>query len=109
MSRKILWLEVSTTNKDSAVIAGYYVKAVQKYGILFTLTNHYFLLIIDMYLYKIYIGCPRIVRGDRGTENSRLAFLQPFLRRNHVDRLAGINSFQYGKSVHNQVIFVKQA
>ena len=96
MSRKFLWLEVSTTNKDSAVIAGYYVKAVQKYGILFTLTNHYFLLIIiiDMYLYKIYIGCPRIVRGDRGTENSRLAFLQPFLRRNHVDRLAGINCFQ---------------
>ncbi len=31
-SRKVLWLEVSTTNKDSRVIAGYYLKAVQEYG-----------------------------------------------------------------------------
>ena len=31
-SRKILWLEVSTTNKNSSVVAGYYLKAVKKYG-----------------------------------------------------------------------------
>ena len=31
-SRKVLWLEVCTTNKDSSVIAGYYLKAVKKYG-----------------------------------------------------------------------------
>ena len=31
-SRKVLWLEVAKTNNDSAVIAGYYLKAVVKYG-----------------------------------------------------------------------------
>ncbi len=31
-SRKILWLEVSSTNKNSSVIAGYYLKAVEKHG-----------------------------------------------------------------------------
>ncbi len=29
---KILWLEVAPTNKDSKVIAGYYLKAVQNFG-----------------------------------------------------------------------------
>ena len=50
-------------------------------------------------------GCPRIVRGDRGSENSRVAYLQPFLRRNgsdtHVEK-----SFQYGRSASNQVKLV---
>ena len=46
------------------------------------------------------IGCPRIVRSDRGTENSRIAYLQPFLHRNG----SGVDSsFQYGKSSSNQV------
>ena len=31
-SRKILWLEVCPTNKDSKVIAGFYLDAVKKYG-----------------------------------------------------------------------------
>ena len=31
-SRKVLWLEVAKTNNNSAVIAGYYLKAVFKYG-----------------------------------------------------------------------------
>jgi hypothetical protein len=31
-SRKILWLEVSPTNKDSKIFAGYYLRAVQDYG-----------------------------------------------------------------------------
>ena len=48
-------------------------------------------------------GCPRITRCDRGTENSRVAFLQPFLRRNGLDALAKENSFQYGRSASNQV------
>ena len=42
---------------------------------------------------------PRIVRGDRGTENSRVAYLQPFLGRDSTP----VASFQYGKSVSNQV------
>ena len=44
-------------------------------------------------------GLPRIVRGDRGTENSRVAYLHPFLGRDS----APVTSFQYGKSVSNQV------
>ena len=31
-SRKVIWLEVSTTNNDPSVIAGYYLRAVEKYG-----------------------------------------------------------------------------
>ena len=31
-SHKILWLEVSPTNKSSKVIAGYYLEAVQNFG-----------------------------------------------------------------------------
>lgn len=53
--------------------------------------------------YDLFLGCPRIVRSDRGTENSKIAFLQPFLRRNGQDTLAGEGSFQYGRSASNQV------
>ena len=49
------------------------------------------------------LGCPRIVRTDRGTENCTVAFLQPFLRRNGRDRLSKENIFQYGRSASNQV------
>ena len=49
------------------------------------------------------VGCPKILRCDRGTENSRIAYLQPFLRRNCHDSLAGTDSFQYGRSASNQV------
>ena len=31
-SRKVLWLEVSITNNESYVIAGYYLQAVHNYG-----------------------------------------------------------------------------
>ena len=48
-------------------------------------------------------GVPRIVRGDCGTENTNLAFIQPYLRRSHTDCFAGMESFRYGRSVSNQV------
>lgn len=48
-------------------------------------------------------GCPRVVRCDGGTENNRIAFLQPFLRWNGQDAFAGEKSFQYGRSASNQV------
>ena len=44
-----------------------------------------------------------MVRGDRGVENSTVAFMQPFLRRNGTDGLSDQNSFQYGRSASNQV------
>ena len=48
-------------------------------------------------------GCPRLLRSDRGTENARISFLQPFLRRHGQDSLAGENSYRYGKSVYNHI------
>ena len=48
------------------------------------------------------LGCPRIVRADRGTENAKIAFMQPFLRHQAGDDSAQ-NSFLYGRSVSNQV------
>ena len=95
-SRKvILWLEVASTNNDSAVTAGYYLSAVEKYGVA---RSHCSIFAFE--IASTSVGCPRIVRGDRGTENSRIAYLQPFLRRNGE---GADNSFQYGRSASNQV------
>ena len=48
-------------------------------------------------------GCPSMLRADRGSENSIVAFLQPCLRHEHLDDHAKENSFQYGRSSANQV------
>ena len=49
-------------------------------------------------------GCPRVVRGDCGTENIHIAAVQRFLRRNCQNGSAGTKSFMYGKSITNQRI-----
>ena len=49
-SRRILWLEVASTNSDPKVIAQYYLDYVRQFG-----------------------GTARIIHGDRGTENVNLA------------------------------------
>ena len=53
---------------------------------------------------QLLTGMPRLLRSDCGTENSHIAFIQPFLRRNHSDSFAGTESFRFGKSITNQVI-----
>lgn len=80
-SRRILWLEVAQSNNNPAVIAMYYLEALKKLGV-----------------------APRILRCDKGTENSTLSLLQPFFRYNDTDSMSGIGSFMYGKSVSNQRI-----
>ena len=80
-SRRIMWLEVGTTNNDPRVIAKYYIDCVRQVG-----------------------GTPSIVRADRGTENVKVAGIQRFLRRNDEDSFSGNSSFMYGKSVSNQRI-----
>ena len=80
-SRRVLWLHVSPTNNDPAVIAGYYLNCLQRNGY-----------------------CPRILRCDLGTENTSLEFLQRFFRYDCNDDLAGVKSFMYGKSTTNQRI-----
>ncbi|XP_065892437.1 uncharacterized protein [Dysidea avara] len=80
-SRRILWLHVSPSNNDPYIIAGYYLNCVEKLA-----------------------GCPTILRTDRGTENTNIAFLQPFLRDQHDDPFAKEKSFMYGQSTSNQRI-----
>ena len=53
------------------------------------------------------IGCPKVVRADRGTENAKIAFMQPFLRHQCSDDFAR-NSFRYGRSVSNQVRIIRE-
>lgn len=80
-SRRIMWLEVATTNNDSRLVAKYFLDTVRQVG-----------------------GAPSIVRADYGTENVKVAGIQRFLRRDGTDSFAGGNSFMYGKSVSNQRI-----
>jgi len=47
---------------------------------------------------------PKVVRADRGTENSLLSGIQPSLRQRHTDGLSGEKSFMYGRSTSNQRI-----
>ena len=80
-SRRILWLEVGTTNNDPSVIAQYFITCVRGVG-----------------------SAPRIIRADYGTENVNVAAIQRFLRRDCEDAFSGLKSFLYGKSVSNQRI-----
>ncbi len=94
----MLWLRVGTSNNDPHLIAHHYLKTVQDMsGIKKTLH------IADLYTCMFLTGCPKIIRCDRGTENSVVAYLQPFLRRNCSDIFSGENSFRYGRSTSNQV------
>ena len=80
-SRKVLWLDVSHTNKDPKIIASLYLNCVSSIQ-----------------------ACPRLVIADRGSENATLAGIQRFLRRSHGDNKAGQRSFRYCRSTANQRI-----
>ena len=70
-SRKIIWLDVTTSNNDPNLVLHLYLLVVLEiYGTLCLLsgpqTN---CIIMCMYCYLIiYIRCPRIIRSDCGTE-----------------------------------------
>ncbi|KAF3836685.1 hypothetical protein F7725_004149 [Dissostichus mawsoni] len=76
-SRKIIWMNAFTTSSDPKIVGGYYIEAVEKLG-----------------------GCPRIVRGDKGTENVKVRDVQRFVRRNIQDGSA-IDSYIEGASTAN--------
>ncbi|XP_066301035.1 uncharacterized protein [Branchiostoma lanceolatum] len=80
-SRRCLWLKVGPTNKDSKIIATFYMDAVCQLG-----------------------GCPLLTRSDPGSENVVVAALQATFREHGDDDFAGSKSHQYGRSVHNQRI-----
>ena len=48
-------------------------------------------------------GCPAILRGDHGTENSDVAAIHIAMRYSHHDSLARGKSFIYGPSKFNTV------
>jgi len=69
-SRRIMWLEVASTNNDPRFVAKYFLDTIRQIK-----------------------GAPSIVRADYGTENVKVAGIQRFLRRDGTDSFAGINSF----------------
>lgn len=80
-SRRIIYLEVNPSNNNPAYIALYYVNAVENLGY-----------------------CPTSLITDAGTENTTVAALQCYFRRQGQDRFAGLRSHRYVKSTVNQRI-----
>ncbi|XP_031781249.1 uncharacterized protein LOC116416531 [Nasonia vitripennis] len=80
-SRKILWLEVASTNNKPEVIAYYYLKTLQRMNLI-----------------------PTLMRSDHGTENCWVESLHQALRHKHEDQLTGPRSFIKGKRTSNQRI-----
>ena len=56
--------------------------------------------------FMFFVGLPRRIRADYGTENVSVAIIQRFLRSNHDDTFANEKSFLFGKSTSNQVISI---
>ncbi|KAL9959657.1 hypothetical protein ACROYT_G032997 [Oculina patagonica] len=80
-SRRLIWLEVGTTNNNPEVITKFYLDALKQVG-----------------------GLPRKVRSDDGTENSMVEAVHTFLRSSHSDEDAGLGCFLTGRSTANQRI-----
>ena len=83
-SRRILWLEVTPSNKDPCIIGYHFYEYVNLLG-----------------------GTARIIRADRGTENVNVAAMQRFFRQVPVDgsdEFSEEKSFLYGRSTANQRI-----
>ena len=80
-SRRIHSLKSSSSNKNPKVIANYYLCLVKELNLV-----------------------PRVIRGNRGTENVILWGIQRFFRRNHTDSQSKDRSFIYGHSKSNQRI-----
>ncbi|XP_036006071.1 uncharacterized protein LOC118566787 [Fundulus heteroclitus] len=78
-SRKIIWLNAYTTSSNPKVIGGYYIEAVQRLN-----------------------GCPRVVRGDLGTENGHVRSFQRFLVPTEPNET--LDSYLEGASTANQRI-----
>ena len=80
-SRKIIWLDVASTNKDPSVVAGYLLKAVKSIG-----------------------GLPVKIRTDDGTENSLIEAVQTAIRSQQNDEYSGLESYCVGASTANRRI-----
>ena len=65
-SRRILWLEIASSNKDPRIVCSFFLHCVHEND-----------------------GVPKKVVGDRGKENIYIAATQRFLRRSGQDNSAG--------------------
>ena len=79
-SRRILWLEVNSSNKNPSVIASHYLNTVQQLW-----------------------GVPRRMRCDRGTKNTIIGTLQQFFRWHGNDEFAGVVVLSKVKAVQTSV------
>ena len=80
-SRKVLWLEVGSSNNNPKVVVRYYLRTLLELETM-----------------------PCIIRCDKGTENVHIRDLQVCFRGEHTDMFAGNASFQEGRSPSNQRI-----
>lgn len=48
-SRRVIWLEVGTSNSDPSVIAYHYLEAVKQLGGIYTYTRHYVRMLVNQY------------------------------------------------------------
>ena len=80
-SRRVVWLNVTRTNNNPAVIAKYYHDCIVELG-----------------------GCPKLLVTDPGTENVEIANLQCYLRSSGTDDLTGEKAHHYVASTGNQRI-----
>ena len=78
-SRRIIFLEVASSNNDPKTIAGYFLKCVKDVG-----------------------GCK--ASTDCGTENGIIASLQSVFRSQDQDQFSGLRSHRYGTSTSNEQI-----
>ena len=65
-NRRILWLEVASSNNDPKIVAQYYLYCVRQLG-----------------------ATARIILGDRGTEMVNVAAIQRCFRRSSEDDFSG--------------------
>lgn len=80
-SRRIIWLEVSTSNKSPEVVASYYLKAVSELE-----------------------GVPLVIKADDGTEHALIEPMQIYLRSLSDDTENVASSFSITTSPQNQRI-----
>lgn len=94
-SRKIIWLKLSTSNHDPRIIARYYLESVEKAKGINTCWQ------LVLFYFCGYLGCPKVVRADYGTENASVAKIHLAFRMNHTSDPA--KNFFYGPSTANTV------
>ena len=99
-SRKVLWLRITSTNRDPAVTMGYFLECINAVD-----DNYDLLQLISLQVvFNIIIRCPRVIRLDCGVENTLIAESQIAFRLHDGDALSGEKSVRLGSSSTNSVI-----